>query len=83
MTDHRIRAVHVSGGRSGRSFTLKELRAAKALGYADKRGGEWNGSVFWASSDIHLDDLRRVRDNINVLLPACCLLYTYPSPRDS
>lgn len=70
MSDHRIRAVHVSGGRSGRSFTLKELRAAKALGYADNRGGEWSGSVFWATSDIHLDDLRRVRDNINTLLPA-------------
>ena len=66
----RIRAKHVDGTRSGRSFTLEELRAAKALGYADKRGTEWQGSIFWATGEVHLDDLRKMRDNINTLLPA-------------
>lgn len=66
----RIRAEHVSGGLSGRSFTLEELKAAKALGYAQKRHDKWDGAAFWATGEIHLGDLRRLRDNIDTFLPA-------------
>lgn len=69
MSD-RIRALHCTGSRSGRSFTRDELIAAKRLGYATKRHSKWDGAVFWATGKVHLDDLRRMKADIETLLPA-------------
>lgn len=69
-TENRFRALSWKGIPSRRSFTLKELQAAKDLGYAGRRGGKWVGTVFWAKDPRYLDDLRKLRESIDILLPA-------------
>lgn len=70
MTD-RIRAAHcVPGILSGRSFSRKEIAAARRmkLVHGSTKKGTLGGTLFWASSPMYLQELRQqIADSTLVL----------------
>lgn len=44
--------------------------AARALGLAEKKHGEWDGPAFWGTSETNLEDLLCTLDCLEIFIPA-------------